>query len=84
MIMLVLPEMIREFRDSCGEERHLDLDRPFVGLVSPVFLDYRRLRSLVQLVGVSWKIRNSNTEQLGGYRDSRVTCTMQARLPKFR
>lgn len=66
MVMLMLPEMIREFRDSCGEERHLDLDRPFVGLVSPVFLDYRRLRSLVQLVGVSWKIRNSNTEQLGG------------------
>ncbi len=66
MVVLVLAEVIREFGDPPREDRHLDLDRPFVGLVPSVFLDYRRLRRLVQLVSVSRKIRNSNTEQLGG------------------
>lgn len=66
MIVLVLPEVFGEFGDPSREDRHLDLDRPFIGLVSSVFLDYRRFRRLVQLVAISWKFRNINTEQLGG------------------
>jgi hypothetical protein len=30
--------------------------------VSLVFLDYCRFCRLVQVVGVSWRLRNSNTE----------------------
>lgn len=53
MIVLMLPEVIREFGDPSREDSHLDLDRAFIGRVPPVFLDYRRLRRLVQLVSVS-------------------------------
>jgi len=66
VVVLVLSEVFREFGNPSREDRHLDLDRPFVGIVSPVFLDYRRFCRLVQVVGVSWRLRNSNTEQLGG------------------
>jgi hypothetical protein len=27
-----------------------------------VFLDYRRFCRLIQVVGISWRLRNSNTE----------------------
>ena len=53
MVVLVLPEVIREFGDPSREDSHLDLDRAFIGRVPPMFLDYRRLRRLVQLVSVS-------------------------------
>jgi len=64
VIVPVLSEMIREFVDSSREDSHLDLDRPFVGVVSLVFLDYRRFCRLVQVVGLSWRLRNSNNEKL--------------------
>jgi hypothetical protein len=64
VIVPVLSEVIREFVDSSREDSHLDLDRPFVGVVSLVFLDYRRFCRLVQVVGLSWRLRNSNTEKL--------------------
>lgn len=66
VIVFVFPEMFREFGDPSREDGHLDLDRPFVGIVSLVFLDYRRFCRLVQVVGLSWDLRNSNTEGLGG------------------
>jgi len=64
VIVPVLSEVIREFVDSSREDSHLDLDRPFVGVVSLVFLDYRRFCRLVQVVGLSWRLRNSNNEKL--------------------
>jgi hypothetical protein len=51
VVVPVLSEVIREFVDSCREDSHLDLDRPFVGIVSLVFLDYRRFCRLVQSGG---------------------------------
>ena len=53
VVVLVLPEVFREFEDSCRQDRHLDFYRAFVGIVSLVFLDYRRFCRLVQVVGIS-------------------------------
>lgn len=60
MVVFVLPEVFRKFEDPCCQDRHLDFCRTFVGIVSLVFLDYRRFCRLVQVVGISWRLRNSN------------------------
>lgn len=61
--MLVRPEVFRKFEDPRCQDRHLDFYRAFVGIVSLMFLDYCRFCRLVQqVVGISWRLRNSNTE----------------------
>ena len=62
VIVLVLPEVFREFGDPSRQDRHLDLDRPFVGLVPSVLLDYLRFCRLVQLLAISLNLHNMNTE----------------------
>jgi hypothetical protein len=54
--------VFRKFEDPCRQDRRLDFYRAFVGIVPLVFLDYRRFCHLIQVVGISWRLRNSNTE----------------------
>lgn len=62
VVVLVLPEVFRKFEDPCRQDRRLDFYRAFVGIVPLVFLDYRRFCRLIQVVGISRRLRNSNTE----------------------
>lgn len=55
MIVFVLSEVICEFVYPAREDCDLDFHRPFVGIVSLVFLNYCRFCRLVQVIGLSWR-----------------------------